>query len=129
MTGYITLMPVKAVKNKRCEMCTRTFVCQRSSARFCGAACRQRNHRARTQLEELTKRAEGELDVLIREYEYLIAEQHVRRIMLAGGFQPDGSMGKKLVSAIRKRDSAANLVLKSYATAPDASVDISGQAG
>ena len=116
------------MRKKRCEMCTRTFACQRSSARFCGAACRQRNHRARTRLEELRKRAEGELDDLIREYEYLIAEQDVRRITLEGGFQPDGSMGKRLVSAIRKRDSAANLLLKSYATAPDASVDISGQA-
>ena len=122
-------MVVKAVKVKHCEVCSRPFACQRSSARFCGAACRQRNHRVHTRLDDLKKRAEGELDVLIKEYEYLIAEQQVRQIMLDGGLKPDGSMGKRLAAATRKRDSAVNLLLKSYATAPDASADFSGQAG
>ena len=87
------------------------------------------NHRVRTRLEDLKKRAEGELDVLIKEHEHLIAEQQVRQIMLDGGLKPDGSMGKRLAAATRKRDSAVNLLLKSYATAPDASADFSGQAG
>ena len=116
------------MKIKNCQMCGSAFPCQRSSARFCKAPCRQMNHRARARFEEFRKRSERELDVMIREYEYLLAEENLRRIILEGGFRPDGSMGKKLVSATRKRDSAANRVLISYATAPDASVEISGQA-
>ena len=120
---------MNAVEIKLCEVCINPFPYRRSSARFCGAACRQRNHRVRARFEELKNRAESELDVLIREYEYLIAEQKVRRILLEGGLKPDGSMGKKLAAETRKRDSAANLLLKSYATSPGASIDFSGPAG
>ena len=107
-----------ATEIKHCEVCGWEFRRQRSTARFCGGTCRQRASRARKRFADLEERGREDLDRVILEYEYLLAERVVRSIEASGGRRTDGSMGKRLEAAVGKRDAAVYKILKSYAVAP-----------